>query len=74
MYITYPAILRGKQLEWNQETPRLNKDSATSVYVTIMEEMPESDKQASQGERMAQALETLANLASHLPSPSEKSR
>jgi len=51
------AVLRGNRLEWSGEVPdRLTEDRPVRVSVTILE------TSASQGQRMATALEKLAHL------------
>jgi len=54
---TYQAVLRGNRLEWSGEVPeRLTEDRPVKVSVTILE------TSADQGQRMAEALEKLADL------------
>lgn len=54
---TYQAVLRGNRLEWSGDVPdRLAEDRPVRVSVTILETT------AGQGQRMAAALEKLADL------------
>jgi hypothetical protein len=62
---TYNAVLRGDRLEWTERAPeQLGKDPI-NVSVTILETT------AGQGQRMAEALEKLAqmNAASAIADP-----
>ena len=69
MYNTYAAVLRGEKLEWRSEKPaRLTEDRAINVHITILEETPTAKTASDQGQRMAAALEELAQItASNLP-------
>ena len=61
---TYKAILRGNQLEWDDNS-RVNiaADHAVAVYVTILDEPIAPVAEADDlGQRMATALEKLAQL------------
>lgn len=72
MLQTYKAILRGNYLEWSGEMPeQVEEEKAVEVHVTILEENAPS-KLASQGKRMAEALEKLVaiNALSEISDPS----
>ncbi len=64
MLTTYRAILRGNYLHWrnNMRVP-VPPDRAVEVYVTVLDEavMPATNPE-SQGQRMAAALEQLAQI------------
>jgi hypothetical protein len=71
---TYRAILKGDRLEWTDSEPtELNPEQP--VEVTILDERDHLDT-ATQGQRMAQALERLAaiNALSHIEDPVEWQR
>ncbi|RUS97958.1 hypothetical protein DSM106972_081770 [Dulcicalothrix desertica PCC 7102] len=60
MLQTFRATLRGDSLEWGEEVRgNLRDDSPVQVLVTILEEEP-SLKTKGRGQRMAAALEKLA--------------
>ena len=64
MLMTYKAVLRGNQLEWRGAAPQpLAGQKQVDVYVTILDEqvLDTADK-ATQGQKMAVALEELATL------------
>lgn len=63
---TYKAILRGNYLEWpNDVQTHLAPERAVAVYVTILDEpVTPAIEGESQGQRMAAALEQLAQLPS----------
>jgi len=71
---TYRAILKGDRLEWTDSEPTdLNPEQP--VEVRILDERDHTDT-ATQGQRMAQALERLAaiNALSHIEDPVEWQR
>jgi hypothetical protein len=58
MLRTYKATLKGNCLEWSGDAPEhLPPEKEVHVYVTILDEST-----ASQGQRMAAALEQLASI------------
>lgn len=68
---TYKAILRGNHLEWPNAVPvQLTSDQAVAVYVTVLDEsgIP-AVKNQGQGQRMALALEQLAQLPTRTSIP-----
>lgn len=71
---TYRAILKGNRLEWIESEPT-HLDAEQPVEVTILDTPGEVDA-ATQGQRMAKALERLAasNALSHIKDPSEWQR
>ena len=76
MHQTYKAILRGNHLEWSGEAPgQLESEQPLEVHVTILNESP-ADKSASQGRKMAEALERLAatDALAEIADPSEWQR
>jgi glutamine amidotransferase-like uncharacterized protein len=60
MLRTHKAVLTGNHLEWTEDTPELS-DRRQEVYVTFLENKPESNKKI-RGEKMAKALEKLSEL------------
>ena len=63
MLPTYPAVLRDNQLEWTGDTPgSLTQHQAVRVHVTLLDAVAGPEKAASQGARMAAALEKLAAM------------
>ena len=59
MLPTYRAVLHGDRLEWDDDVPADVRDRQTlSVFVTILAQSNDDD--ATQGRRMADALERLA--------------
>ena len=59
MLTTYEAILRDNLIEWRRDAPRhLAPGKAVNVHVTVLDEPAGSE--TSQGQRMAAALEKLA--------------
>jgi hypothetical protein len=60
---TYKAVLKGNHLEW-LEGPPANLDSGQpiAINVSILEEPSSLTQSATQGEKMADALEKLAAL------------
>ncbi len=63
MLTTYEALLRDNRLEWKNDAPlRLARGQAVNVHVTVLDEPAVAD--VSQGERMAAALERLAQSQS----------
>lgn len=59
MLTTYEAVLRDNHLEWGKDAPRhLAPGEAVNVHVTVLDEA--ADAGESQGQRMAAALEKLA--------------
>lgn len=62
MLPTYPAVLRQNRIEWTGETPPgLSADESVPVHVTLLAPPPVAG--SNQGQRMAAALEKLANSA-----------
>ncbi len=57
MPMTYRALLKGNQLEWQDEAPAQAQEQVVPVQVTLLER-----DATVQGERMAAALEKLAAL------------
>ncbi|MBN2392453.1 MAG: hypothetical protein JXR84_17115 [Anaerolineae bacterium] len=63
MLPTYKAILRGNRLEWRGDAVNIAKDRAVSVYVTVLDDtVLQTTDAESRGQRMAAALEKLAQL------------
>ena len=61
MLPTYKAIVRGNHIEWRGDvSEHIAPDRAVAVYITILDEPVGT--QASQGQRMADALERLAEI------------
>ncbi len=76
MLQTYKAILRGNYLEWSGETPgQIESEQPLDVHVTILNEPPVA-MLASQGRKMAEALERLAAIdaLAEIADPSEWQR
>jgi hypothetical protein len=72
---TYRAILKGNRLEWTDSEPiDLNPEQA--VQVTILDDAPAQTDTPTQGQRMARALERLAeaNAFAHIQDPVEWQR
>jgi hypothetical protein len=71
MLITYKAILKGNRLEWTENAPEHLSEKAVAVHVTILDEPVALLTSASQGQRMAAALEQLvaANALKELTDP-----
>jgi hypothetical protein len=58
---TDKAILKGNHLEWLEEPPtNLDSDQPVTVGVSILEEPASPPQKATQGQKMADALEKLA--------------
>lgn len=58
MLTTYEAILHGNLLEWRKDVPQqITAGQAVNVHVTILDELPVTERQ---GQRMATALSKLA--------------
>jgi hypothetical protein len=64
MLSTYKAILRGDRLEWSGDAPKhMGREDAAPVYVTLLDEPTRDEAQSSsRGQRMAEALEQLAEI------------
>lgn len=62
MLATYKAILRGNQLEWHEQAPKMNSQEPVAVYVTLLHEPTIAAEKSDQGMKMAAAL---ASLAAH---------
>ncbi|MFH1115878.1 MAG: hypothetical protein V1792_18360 [Pseudomonadota bacterium] len=63
MLSTYKAVLRGDRLEWSTDAPKLmDREDAVPVYVTLLDEPTCDEAQSSRGQRMAEALEQLAEI------------
>lgn len=63
MLPTYKAILRGNYLEWRGNvSEHVPLDRAVAVYVTILDEPVIDTAVGNQGQRMAAALEQLAEM------------
>ena len=61
MLTTYEAVLRGNVIEWRGDAPRsLAPGQAVNVHVTVLD----APAELSQGERMAAALEAIAQSRS----------
>ena len=59
----YRATLKGNCLEWeDDDPPRLIRENAVRVYVTILEESILPLEITERGQRMAAALEQLASI------------
>jgi hypothetical protein len=60
---TYKALLKGNHLEWLDDPPtNPNSDQPVRVAVSILEEHASLTHRATQGQKMADALEKLAAL------------
>jgi hypothetical protein len=60
---TYKAVLRGNHLEWLEDPPTsLDSDQPVTIEVSILEEPASLTQRATQGQKMADALEKLAAL------------
>ena len=59
---TYKALLKGKSLEWLEGPPSLDSEQAVTVSVAILDEPTSLTRKATQGQKMAEALEMLAAL------------
>lgn len=60
---TYKAVLRGNHLEWLEDPPaNLDSGQPVTITVSILEEPASLTQGATQGQRMADALEKLALL------------
>ena len=57
MLTTFDAVLKGNQLEWTNDVPR--SDRPRAVRVTILD-IDSTEDVSSRGEKMAEALEKLA--------------
>lgn len=61
MVNTNKAILRSDRLEWSDEAPELTpEDGPVAVHVTILDQPAPTMEPLAQGQRMAAALEALA--------------
>ena len=61
MLETFEAILRVNVIEWSGDRPpELPPDQPVRVHVTLLDKVSVGDSPASQGQRMAAALERLA--------------
>jgi len=62
MLPTYKAIVRGNHIEWCSDmTEHITSDQAIAVHITILDE-PIKTRIEGQGQRMAAALERLAEI------------
>jgi hypothetical protein len=60
---SYKAVLKGNHLEWLEDPPtNLDLDQPVTVKVSILEEPASLTQRATQGQKMADALEKLAVL------------
>jgi hypothetical protein len=63
MLPTYKAVLRGDRLEWSGDAPKhMGREDAVPVYVTLLDEPARHEAQSNRGQRMAEALEQLAEI------------
>ena len=63
MLSTYQAVLHGDQLEWLADRPhKLLSDRRIPVYVTILDSSGTASNVTERGQRMAAALEQLAQM------------
>jgi hypothetical protein len=63
MLPTYKAVLRGDRLEWSGDAPKqMGPEDTVPVYVTLLDEPVRDEVHASRGQRMAHALEQLAEI------------
>lgn len=63
MLLTYKAILHNNQLEWRDSAPKdVLPQSPVEVYVTILENQGENVDKTAVGKKMADALQSLAEL------------